>query len=173
MLIVYIKLRVTQERNCLLWEIDSLSLLLAIFKIMMQITWEPISSSDNDKRYSKFYWLKLVDFNLINAWKPLIFMKRHIWFIFDDLTYSSSRFLFPGYKQHQDLNSIQPCIALHLETSHLLWTAEELTGFYMKCNTGLKWVNTSIDQCFSRQCPISIPPENIRKPKVFWRFQEV
>ena len=30
-----------------------------------------------------------------------------------------------------------------------------------KGNTGLAWFNP-----FSRQCPISIPPENLRKPKV-------
>ena len=26
---------------------------------------------------------------------------------------------------------------------------------------------------YSRQCTISIYPENVRKPKLFWRFQEV
>lgn len=43
MLIVHIKLRVAQKWNRLLQEMDSLSLLLTISKLMMQMTWEPIS----------------------------------------------------------------------------------------------------------------------------------
>ena len=27
------------------------------------------------------------------------------------------------------------------ETSHLFCTANQMAGFYMECNTGLKWVN--------------------------------
>ena len=26
-------------------------------------------------------------------------------------------------------------VAFHIETSHLIWTANQITGFYMKCNT--------------------------------------
>ena len=36
--------------------------------------------------------------------------------------------------------------------------------FFMKYSTVLKWVNS-----FSYQCSISLPPENVRKPLVFWR----
>ena len=32
-------------------------------------------------------------------------------------------------------------LRFQIETSHLICTANQLTGFYMKCNTGLKWVN--------------------------------
>ena len=32
-------------------------------------------------------------------------------------------------------------VAFHIETSHLICIANQMTGFYMKCNTGLKSVN--------------------------------
>ena len=35
----------------------------------------------------------------------------------------------------------QPTAAFHTESSHLIGSAKQMTGFYMKCNTGLKWVN--------------------------------
>ena len=39
------------------------------------------------------------------------------------------------------VSPFQPSVAFHLEISHLICTANQVTGFYMKCNTGLKWVN--------------------------------
>ena len=33
----------------------------------------------------------------------------------------------------------QPSIAFHIETSRLFCSAKQMTGFYMKHNTGLKW----------------------------------
>ena len=38
-------------------------------------------------------------------------------------------------------NSFQSSIAFHIETSHLFCRAKRMTGFYMKLNTCLKWVN--------------------------------
>ena len=38
-------------------------------------------------------------------------------------------------------NLSQPSVAFHIETSHLIYTANQMTGFYMKCNSGFKWVN--------------------------------
>ena len=35
----------------------------------------------------------------------------------------------------------QPSVAFHIETSHLFCSAKQMTGFYMKHNTGLKWAN--------------------------------
>ena len=32
-------------------------------------------------------------------------------------------------------------VAFHIETSHLICIANQMTGFYMECNTGLKSVN--------------------------------
>ena len=37
--------------------------------------------------------------------------------------------------------SAQSSAAFHVETSHLICTTNKLTGFCMKCNTELKWVN--------------------------------
>ena len=41
-------------------------------------------------------------------------------------------------------NSFQPSVAFHIENSHLIWTANQMTGFYMKRNIGLKWVKLII-----------------------------
>ena len=38
-----------------------------------------------------------------------------------------------------DFNSFQPSVALYIETYHLTCRANQMTGVYMKCNTGLKW----------------------------------
>ena len=34
----------------------------------------------------------------------------------------------------------RPSVVFHIETSHLFCSAKQMTGFYMKRNTGLKWV---------------------------------
>ena len=38
-----------------------------------------------------------------------------------------------------EVNLFQPTVAFHIETSNLIYTVNQMTGFYMKCNTGLKW----------------------------------
>ena len=38
-------------------------------------------------------------------------------------------------------NPFQPIIAFYIETSHLICTANQVTGVYMKRNTELKWVD--------------------------------
>ena len=43
-------------------------------------------------------------------------------------------------------NRIQPSVGFHMETSHLIFTANQITGFHMECNTGLKWVKVCIWQ---------------------------
>ena len=42
------------------------------------------------------------------------------------------------------LNSFQPSIAFHIETSHLICNANPITSFYMKWNTGLIWFKGSL-----------------------------
>ena len=37
------------------------------------------------------------------------------------------------------INPFEPSVAFHIE-SHLICTENQINGFYMKCNTGLKWV---------------------------------
>ena len=38
------------------------------------------------------------------------------------------------------LNPFQPSVAFHIETSHLICNVILTIGFYMRCNTGLKWI---------------------------------
>ena len=40
------------------------------------------------------------------------------------------------------LNPFQPSVVFHIETNHLICIADQKTVFYMKYNTGLKWVNS-------------------------------
>ena len=46
--------------------------------------------------------------------------------------------------QSKSINTFQPSVTLHLETTHLICIANQMTGFYMKCNTGLKRVNQKV-----------------------------
>ena len=48
------------------------------------------------------------------------------------------------------LKLFQPNVAFHTETNHLLCKANQITGFYMKRKTGLKWVH-----------PLNYPPETV------------
>ena len=38
-------------------------------------------------------------------------------------------------------NPVQPSIAFNIETSGLICSVNQMTGFYMKYKTGVKWVN--------------------------------
>ena len=46
-----------------------------------------------------------------------------------------------------DLNPFQPSVAFHIETSHLICRANQMSRFYMKCNAGLKWFNRQAVTC--------------------------
>ena len=35
----------------------------------------------------------------------------------------------------------KPSVTFHIETSYLIYTLNQMTGLYMKYNSGLKWVN--------------------------------
>ena len=50
--------------------------------------------------------------------------------------------LMQYYTHH--LNPFQLSIAFHKETSHLIWTANQMTGFYIEYQTELKLVNNAI-----------------------------
>ena len=39
-----------------------------------------------------------------------------------------------------NLVPIQSSVGFHINTSDLFCTANQMTDFYLKCNTGLKWV---------------------------------
>ena len=42
--------------------------------------------------------------------------------------------------EKQLVNPLQPSFLFYLETSHLICTGNQVTGFFMKCNAGLKWI---------------------------------
>ena len=50
-----------------------------------------------------------------------------------------------------------PSAATHIETSHLIWSANKMTGFYMECNTGLTWIN----QLVSSPSQVVLQKENL------------
>ena len=37
-------------------------------------------------------------------------------------------------------NSFQSSVVFHIEASLLIYNVNQMNGFYMKCNTGVKWV---------------------------------
>ena len=45
---------------------------------------------------------------------------------------------FQLYKQL--FNPFKPNVAFYIETSHFYCDSNQITGFYIKCITGLKWV---------------------------------
>ena len=36
------------------------------------------------------------------------------------------------------IKTFQSTVSFSIETSHLIYSAHQMTGFYMECNTGLK-----------------------------------
>ena len=46
------------------------------------------------------------------------------------------------------LNLFQPNAAFQIATSHLICRANQMTGFCMKRNTGLKWVNPFVPNVY-------------------------
>ena len=61
----------------------------------------------------------------------------------------------------KNIKPFQPSVAFHIETSHLFCRAKQMTGFYVKRNYGLKWVNP-----FQTNVSFLHPSENLRKPEV-------
>ena len=59
--------------------------------------------------------------------------RRHVAVKFHLYNYSISRSL-------KLLNQFQPSVAFHIETSYLICRENQINGFYMKCNTRLKWI---------------------------------
>ena len=48
---------------------------------------------------------------------------------------------YVNFKRNGQINPFQHSFAFHIETSHLISSANQMTDFYMKCNTELKWVD--------------------------------
>ena len=75
------------------------------------------------------HWLKYFKNNVFITWKPVLQYKLITWF---------------SYCGNIDFKCIAPfqhSVGFHTETSHLICSANQMIGFYMKCNTELKWVN--------------------------------
>ena len=81
-----------------------------------------------------------------------------------------------------DINSFQLSVAVYMKASHLFCFANQMTGFYMECNTGLKWVkkrywkygilNSFLGVYVFNLFYYCLPYrslENVRKPQLFWR----
>ena len=55
-----------------------------------------------------------------------------------------SNFIYTRFVDNQKtfvgVNSFQSSITFHIETSLLIYSTNQMSGFYMKCNTRLKWV---------------------------------
>ena len=43
------------------------------------------------------------------------------------------------------INPFQSSVAFNIETSNLFCSAKQMTGFYIKRKTGLKWINVEYD----------------------------
>ena len=48
------------------------------------------------------------------------------------------------------VNSYRSSVAFHIKSSHLICTGNQMTGFYMKGNTGLKWIQVAVTKYFLR-----------------------
>ena len=46
----------------------------------------------------------------------------------------------PEHVGRNYVNPYQPSVEFDMEISHLICTANQITGFYEKCNIWLKWV---------------------------------
>ena len=44
-------------------------------------------------------------------------------------------FLYDNGLGHERVKPFQPSGAFHIETNHLIRSVNQMTGFYMKCNT--------------------------------------
>ena len=64
--------------------------------------------------------------------------------------------LFKGYKiRFSVLYPFQPSVVFDVETSHLIYCTNQMTGFYFKCNTGVKWVNPFYTNVLRENFPIN------------------
>ena len=41
-----------------------------------------------------------------------------------------------------DINTFLPRVDIQIESSHLIFSENQMTDFYIKCNTGLKWLKS-------------------------------
>ena len=67
-------------------------------------------------------------------WYLCLSIKVYILFLYEPLRRPVRNF------SEAYLNLFQLGVVFPIETSHLICSTNQMTGFYTKCNTGLKWV---------------------------------
>ena len=65
--------------------------------------------------------------------------------------------------QQKCVNPFQPNVAFHIKTSHLTCKANQMTGFYLKCNMGCNGLSRIFTQENSRRF---LPSQTCIKPKI-------
>ena len=72
--------------------------------------------------------------------------------------------LFKSY-----FHPFQPSVVFHIENNHLTCSANQMNGFYIKCNTGLKWPNPISSRFFTR-C-YNVPLKCTELTKYIWQLK--
>ena len=85
--------------------------------------------SAHNLEYQKLRYLPLRLF-----WYLCLSIKVYILFLYEPLRRPVRNF------SEAYLNLFQLGVVFRIETSHLICSTNQMTGFYTKCNTGLKWV---------------------------------
>ena len=88
------------------------------------------------------------------------FQGLHPWWRLE-LTFTMSIFLgiFQNFSEKifwtASINPFQPSVAFHIEASHLFCSAKQMTGFYIKQNTWLKWLKSFLYRDYISQKMLS------------------
>ena len=100
------------------------------------------------KAFASFFWsyFSSIPCNVVMVFLPFLCWIRICTLLVESFppksTSSSSLVGSATEKCRALFNTFQPKIAFRIETSPLISSADQMTCFSMKCNTGLKWVKT-------------------------------
>ena len=72
---------------------------------------------------------------------PMLEMKKPVVTYLSASVPAFSSCCFCDSRLRSHFNPCHPSVVFHIETSHLICISNQMTGFYMKCNTERKWVN--------------------------------
>ena len=67
-------------------------------------------------------------------------------------------------------NQYQPSFVLHIESSHLIFIANEITGFYMEFKAGPKWVKMPFFQYWYFDINTMVTEKKLSS--IFWKFNQ-
>ena len=128
----------------MLFFLETLELsLICLFPVEMTKTIQ-ISVSPFCFKYGFGFFYKVYSFLLIVScmYKVQTFIhytKYSMFCIFSQLHQKSLNRAMYQYPTSR-INPFQPTVTLHIETSHLIYSVNQVTCFNMKCNTWLRWV---------------------------------